>query len=76
MAKKKDGPGPVHATKRCPECFEYVPLFAKKCPACNTRLGPVQPHGLAKRETDWLSYLVAIIAIIGFSFYIWWAFLR
>jgi tRNA(Ile2) C34 agmatinyltransferase TiaS len=65
----------VHATKRCPECFDYVELDADKCPKCKTRLGEVQKHGMAKRKVDWTAYAIFLVALVGFAIYIWWAFL-
>lgn len=65
----------VHATKRCPECFDYVELDTTKCPKCKTRLGEVQKHGMAKRQVDWKAYAVFFVALLAFAAYIWWTFL-
>lgn len=73
MAKKKEGP--INLTKRCPECMKYVSLETKKCPTCKTKLGKVQPHGFAKRTVDWTGYTIAIIAILAFGIYLYWAFM-
>ena len=65
----------VHATKRCPECFTYVKLNVQKCPDCNTKLGAVEKHGMAKRKTNWMSYVSFFIAFLALAFYLWWEFL-
>jgi len=65
----------VHATKRCPECFTYVKLDVQKCPNCKTRLGVVEKHGMAKRKTNWMSYVSFFIAFLALAFYVWWEFL-
>ena len=74
MGKKQKNSDTVHSTKRCPECYEYVSLSAAKCPACDTRLGSVENHGMAKRTIDWKSYGLALLALAAFAVYIWWAF--
>lgn len=71
-----DSDGPLHATKKCPECLTYVPLRANKCPACKVRLGEVDFHGIAKRTINWPAYFSALAALAGFALYIWWAFLK
>nr|CBX27409.1 unknown protein [uncultured Desulfobacterium sp.] len=53
----------------------YISLDASVCPSCHSRVGKVTKTGLAKRPTDWNSYLMLIIAVAAFCFYIWWAFL-
>lgn len=65
-----------HLTKKCPDCLTYIPLAADVCPSCNKRVGKVTKTGMAKRLTDWNSYIVLIIAVAAFSFYIWLVFLR
>lgn len=74
MGKNKPNPDTEYSTKRCPECYEYVSLNTTKCPACNTRLGGVESHGMAKRTVDWKAYGFAILALTGLAAYIWWAF--
>lgn len=63
-------------TKKCPECYIYLPLHTKKCPACSTKLGNVDKLGFATRSFDWAGYLIAILSIIGFVAFIWWGFFR
>ena len=63
-------------TKKCPECYTYLPLHTKKCPSCNTKLGGVDKLGFAIRTFDWAGYVTAIIAIVGFVVFIWWGFFR
>jgi uncharacterized protein with PIN domain len=75
MVDSQIGEDFVHSTKRCPECYTYVSLRTTKCPSCNTRLGEVEKHGMAKKTVDWKAYLMALVAALGFALYIWWAFL-
>lgn len=64
-----------YATKRCPFCYEYMPLRATRCPVCKKGVGEVEKHGMAKKAIDWKAYMVALAAIAALSAYIWWAFL-
>ncbi len=68
------GSGAGDSTKKCPECFEYVPLTAALCPQCKTRLGRSGRHGLAERLVNWKSYIICIILWLIFAFYVKWAF--
>ncbi|UCF93630.1 MAG: hypothetical protein JSW39_05570 [Desulfobacterales bacterium] len=63
-------------TKKCPECFEYLPLKARKCPVCRSRVGDVDKRGFASRPFDWWGYLMAVGSILAFWVYVWWAFFR
>ena len=65
-----------YATKRCPFCYEYMPLSATRCPACRKGVGNVEKHGMAKKAVDWKAYGIAIAAVIALSVYIWLAFVR
>jgi len=64
----------MYASKKCPECYEYMPLDAKVCTACKTRLGEIGDHGMAERLTNWKSYIICIVLWLFFIFYIKWAF--
>jgi predicted amidophosphoribosyltransferase len=64
----------LHPSKKCPECFAYIPLRAEVCPMCQARVGQVDRHGRAKRPLDWKAYLAAAVAIAAFFIYCWWAF--
>ncbi len=75
MPDDTESKGVIHATKRCPECLNYVPLRTKICPGCKTKLGDVQKHGMAKRKTDWMAYGGFFVAFVALAIYIWWAFL-
>jgi hypothetical protein len=66
--------GPGYPTKKCPECYEYVPLASQVCSHCNNRLGKVGRHGMAERPTNWKSYAIAAGLWIIFALYIKWAF--
>lgn len=65
----------VHATKRCPDCFTYMPLGEKRCPSCKIRVGAVESHGMAKRVIAWKKYGFALVACAILYGYINWAFL-
>lgn len=51
-----------------------MPLSAKSCPACKTKVADMDETGMARRATDWKAYIVAFFAIAVFVAYIWWAF--
>ncbi len=61
-------------TKKCPQCYTYLPLHAKECSACKAKVGEVDKLGFAEKPFDWLGYVIAVGAIAGFAFFIWWAF--
>ena len=63
-------------TKRCPECFTNLPVDADRCTSCNQKVGKVTDSGLAERPTDWMSYIMAIIAVGAFCYFMWWLFLK
>ncbi len=64
-----------YTTKKCPECFTYVPVKAKVCTACHAKIGDVDERGIAKKPVDIKAYIICIIACLALGFYIWWAFL-
>jgi len=74
MANNQQSAESTFSTKRCPECYTYMPLHTNKCPSCNARLGSVEKHGMARRTTNWSSYGFAFIALLALGIYIWWAF--
>lgn len=53
-----------------------MPLAARVCPACKTKVGDRDETGMARRATDWKAYGAAFFAIVIFGIYIWWAFFR
>lgn len=63
-------------TKKCPECYTYLPLHTNKCPSCNTKLGEVNKLGFATRPFDWSGYIIAILSIVGFVVFVWWGFFK
>jgi ribosomal protein L40E len=63
-----------YATKKCPECYAHLPLRAKQCHACNAKVGDVDKLGFAEKPVDWLGYVVAVISIVVFAVFMWWAF--
>jgi hypothetical protein len=62
-------------TKRCPDCFVNLPLDAKVCFSCQTRVGKPDKFGKAKKKPNWISYLICILSWAVFILYIQWAFL-
>ena len=65
-----------YTTKKCPNCFTYLPLNAKRCNICNHRVGPVNKIGFATKPFDWWAYLLAAGAIAAFAVFVWWGFFR
>lgn len=63
-----------YVSKKCPECYEYVPLEAKVCPSCKARLGKVGEHGMAERLTNWKAYIICIALWLILAIYVKWAF--
>ena len=63
-------------SKKCPECYEFMALDAKICPACKIKVRKMDSTGMARRATDWKAYLIAFFAILIFILYIWWAFFK
>ncbi len=72
----KDRSPPPHPVKKCPECYAYLSLDATKCPSCGSRLKEVDWLGFAKRPIDWRGYLVAVVAVLVYCVFMWWAFFR
>jgi hypothetical protein len=72
-SKSKDSD---HLTKKCPECYAYLPLHAKVCTACQAKVGEVDKIGFAEKPVNWWGYLIAAASVIGFAIYMWWAFFR
>jgi hypothetical protein len=68
----KESPGFV--SKKCHECYEYVPLDAEICPSCKVRLGKVGRHGMARKVTDWKAYLAFLVAFAAFLIFCLYAF--
>ncbi len=60
--------------KRCPECFVTLPLDAKECFSCHSKVGNVDKHGKAKKGVNWISYIICILSWTIFFVYIKWAF--
>lgn len=61
--------------KRCPECFINLGMDAKRCPSCRTRVGGPDKNGIARKATNWVSYVVCILSWTILILYIKWAFL-
>jgi len=60
--------------KRCPECFVSLPIDAKECFSCQTKVGPPDKHGKAKKRVDWFAYLACILSLVALFMYCRWAF--
>jgi RNA polymerase subunit RPABC4/transcription elongation factor Spt4 len=61
-------------SKKCPECYEYIPLESKVCPFCKVRVGKIGKHGMAERLTNWRAYIICITLWIILGIYVKWAF--
>ena len=66
----------IPETKKCPDCFNHLPMSATKCTACGAKVGHGTKHGLAQRPTDWRAYAVCLLSWLVLAIYVWWAFLR
>lgn len=64
----------AQASKKCPECYTYVPLDAKICPSCKAAIGQIKDHGMAEKPTNWKAYIICAIAWLVFLLYVKWAF--
>ncbi len=65
-----------YLTKKCPQCYTYLPLHAQVCTACKAKVGEVDKLGFADKPFDWLGYLLAAVSIAVFVIFMWWAFFR
>jgi hypothetical protein len=65
-----------YATKKCPNCYTYLPLHARVCTSCHARVGDVDKLGFAQKPFDWRAYLLAALTMAGFAIFMWWAFFR
>jgi hypothetical protein len=64
----------IHVTKKCPDCFTYLPLTSKVCHACGKAVGPVNKIGLAEKVPNIKGYLMAGFALLAFIVFVWWGF--
>jgi ribosomal protein L40E len=64
----------IHMTKKCPECFAYLPLQATTCTSCGKAVGPVNKLGHAAKPVNVRAYLIAAAAIAAFAAFVWWGF--
>ncbi|MDZ7830959.1 MAG: hypothetical protein U5L07_04335 [Desulfobacterales bacterium] len=60
--------------KRCPECFINLPMDARECFSCHTKVGRADKHGKARKRGMWVSYVTCLIAWAIFIGYLKWAF--
>ena len=65
-----------HPVKKCPYCFTYLPLNAKKCNICHHKVGSVNKIGFATKPFEWWTYLLAAASIAAFAGFMWWGFFR
>lgn len=70
----KNSSSHVHMTKKCPECFTYLPLDSNVCHSCGKSVGPVTRLGLAEKPANLKGYAVAVAAILAFIAFVWWGF--
>ncbi|QTA89925.1 hypothetical protein [Desulfonema magnum] len=61
-------------TKKCPYCHVVLKAEDKKCFSCKHKVGPPNEFGIAEKPTDWMSYIVAIVATGGFIYFVYWLF--
>ena len=61
--------------KKCPYCYTYLAVKDRRCKACGKRVGAVDSSGWARKVLDWRAYLGALVAVIIFLAFYWWAFL-
>lgn len=73
MEEKKEQLLPP-AYKQCPDCFEKLPLEARKCTQCGGRVGPITKDGKARKPVDWIGYVVSAVLFAVFYFFVKWAF--
>ena len=65
-----------YTTKKCPNCYTYLPLRARVWTSCHKRVGDVDKLGFAEKPIDWRAYLLAGITMTAFAIFMWWAFFR
>ncbi len=80
MARKKDSAADKVETKtftvkKCPYCYTYVAVKDMQCNACGKRVGVVDSSGWARKVFDWQAYLGAVVAVIMFLAFYYWAFI-
>ena len=63
-----------YSVKLCYNCGTPLSMNAGKCYSCSHKVGEADRHGKARRPTDWIAYVVCIVAWAVFFAYIWWAF--
>ena len=74
--KTKSSYDKLHITKKCPYCYVYLELTAKRCHICNKRIGDVDKLGFAAKPFNWSGYLMAILVSAALCIFVWWGFLR
>jgi predicted amidophosphoribosyltransferase len=60
--------------KQCPDCLEKLPLDARRCTQCGSRVGKALADGKARKPIDWKNYILSAILIAAFIYYMRWAF--
>jgi ribosomal protein L40E len=63
-------------TKKCPECYAYLPGEAVRCNVCGTRVGKRGKTGMAIKPINWKAYTICLFAWVAFGLYVWWAFFK
>jgi hypothetical protein len=62
------------STKKCPYCHARLKVQDTKCVRCKNKVGPPDEYGIAKKPTDWWSYILAIGSLGGFIYFLYWLF--
>ena len=63
-------------TKKCPECYTYLPGNATQCNVCGIKVGKRGKTGMATKPINWKGYTVCLFAWLAFGLYVWWAFFK
>ena len=66
----------MYQTKKCPECYSYLPVESNKCDVCETQLSKSLIGGLAKRSINWMAYIHCTLAWICLGIFVWWSFFQ
>ena len=61
-------------TKKCPYCHVRLKAEDIRCHGCKNKIGPPDENGIAKKPTDWWSYILAILSCGGFAYFVYWLF--
>jgi hypothetical protein len=74
--KSQSGHAKTYMTKKCPYCYVYLELAARRCHICNKRIGDVDKLGFAAKPFNWSGYLISILLSVALCIFVWWGFFR